>query len=76
MKVQINVMFDTDTNKIAVAAPMQNENLKKLSIKILSQAICTVLDHKPSPLLDPKSVKSPNGVPEVPPIPGTGKSFN
>ena len=63
MKGSIRIDFDQETGKVAIYGPMQNQNEKNLTIKVLVAAVGLVTDYQPSPLIKP----TPNGAPIISP---------
>lgn len=59
MKGQVTINFDLQTGKMAVYGPMETQDQKDMTIKILSAAINIVTDYKYNALIKPNGDSKP-----------------
>lgn len=62
---QIKIEFNSDTGQIMLNAPLDTQEQKNLTIKVLAAAIPIVIQYEKSPIIKP----TPNGKPLIVPPP-------
>ena len=61
MIASIQIQKNIENGQVNIAAPMNNQAEKDMSIKMLSEAIVAVVNYKPSAIINPSLIGNGNG---------------
>jgi hypothetical protein len=63
---KIQIEFNTDTGQIMLNAPLDNQEQKDLTVKVLAASIPIAVAYEKSPILKPNGNGRPHIIPPIP----------